>query len=59
VPPTPAAAALVDAACANGRGSEPEKVLYAVADAEVLVKQYAVEACSLSKRGAVRVAILN
>jgi len=26
----------------GGRGSEPEKVLYAVADAEVLVEQYAV-----------------
>jgi len=39
----------------GGRGSKPERVLYAVADAEVLVEQYAVEACSLSKRGAVRV----
>ena len=39
----------------GGRGSKPERVLYAAADAEVLVEQYAVEACSLSKRGAVRV----
>ena len=33
----------------GGRGSKPERVLYAVADAEVLVEQYAVEACSLAK----------
>jgi len=39
----------------SGGGSKPERVLYDVADKEVLVKQYAVEACSLSKRGPVNV----
>lgn len=39
----------------NGGGSGPEKVLYDVADAEVLVKLYAVEACSLPGMGAVDV----
>ena len=39
----------------RGKGSGPEKVLYAVADAEVLVKLYAVEACSMPNMGAVDV----
>lgn len=39
----------------SGKGSKPERVLYAVADAEELVKQYAVEACSLSNQGVVKV----
>lgn len=37
----------------KGRGSGPEKVLYAVADAEELVELYAVEACSLPCMGGV------
>ena len=39
----------------SGKGSKPERVLYAVADAEDLVEQYAVEACSLSNQGVVKV----
>jgi hypothetical protein len=46
--------ALLCSVC-SGKGSRPEKVLYAVADAEELVRQYAVEACSLSKQGGVEV----
>lgn len=39
----------------SGKGSKPERVLYDVADAEELVKQYAVEACSLSNQRVVKV----
>jgi len=37
----------------SSRGSGPESVLYALADAEVLVELYAVEACSLPRMGGV------
>lgn len=39
----------------DGKGSEPEQALYAVADAEELIELYAVEACSIVKAGCVEV----
>ena len=39
----------------DGEGTEPERVLYAVADAEELIELYAVEACSVVKAVCVEV----